>query len=304
MNLEIKIDDEFIKKELNIRSLSFTRSLDLVFSTAADLRRSKGSRFSTFILDNKLVGYNFAEKCGYKTPKVHQAGVPLSQISFLKNTVVKPMYENSSKGVFICHDNGDILYLNQTKKYKNEQEAKKYAAKLVREGVIRKDLWMVEELLTDNEGLAKDIKFYCFYGNVGLILETVRVPGIKRCWYDDDLNYVDTGKYIRNKFKGDRAGIDTLKNMAKTLSLEIPSPFVRIDFLVCNGSIYVGEFTPLPGRYKGFNNEWDVKLGELFVKASIEMAFDISIGKSFQNYISAEKTEKEVLKKINNNVGI
>ncbi|PWD87744.1 ATP-grasp fold amidoligase family protein [Ignatzschineria cameli] len=150
---------------------------------------------------------------------------------------------------------------------------------------------MVEELLVGESSIARDIKCYSFYGEVGLILETKRMPQIERCWYDADLNYVDIGKYSNRLFKGSRDDLLELIKVANKLSSELPSPFVRIDFLYCNGQFYVGEFTPLPGSFWIINQEWDEKLGVLFGQASVRLAHDISLGKIFNNYLATPKTE-------------
>lgn len=299
VKLEINIDDNFVRSNLNIRSLSFSRSLDLLNSRATLIRKAKKQRFPTFILDNKLVGYNFASRCGFKVPKILQAGVSIEEIKFVRNSVIKPMYEHSSKGVFVSYDTDNIVYLNKNIRYSTANDAKNHARKMLADQLVKRDLWMVEELLTEAGDLAKDIKFYCFYGKTGLVLQTERVPAIQRCWYDSDLNYVDVGKYSNSLYKGNRDGIEKLQKIAEELSLQVPSPFVRIDFLVCNDEYYIGEFTPSPSGYRKFSNEWDTNLGEIFMNATIELAYDVATGKTFDNYIKTEKTEAAVVKKMN-----
>lgn len=299
MKLEINIDKEFVQSQLDMRSVSFSKILDHLKEKSIALRKTKSLTLPTFILDSKIIGYAFASECGFLTPKLTYVGKPLEEISFLGNTVTKPLYENSSKGVFIAYSDDNIIYLNSGERFTSSDEAKEYASTLLETRTIRRNRWVVEELLVDKEKIARDIKFYCFYGKVGLILETERESGIKRCWFDSDLNYVDTGKYTNVLFKGSRNNLDELQVLAEKLSLEIPSAFVRIDFLICNNNYYVGELTPIPGNYASFNYEWDKKLGELYIDATIQLSCDLGSGKTFDKYNQAEKSEYRLMKKLN-----
>ncbi|GAA5098810.1 ATP-grasp fold amidoligase family protein [Wohlfahrtiimonas larvae] len=243
-------------------------------------------RLPTAVLDNKLVGYEFASLCGVPTAKIIQLDVSIDELKFSANTVIKPMAENASKGVFISYSSKKIVYLDRAIIHESAPFAKRYAKRLLKAGIVRHDRWMSEELLKDKkDGLARDIKFYCFYGKVGLILDTHREEEIRRCWFDVDLNYIDSGKYNSALFKGKRDTIlKELIKKAEKLSLEIPSPFVRIDFLVCDSEVYLGEFTPVPAGYDLFNELWDKKLGNMYVDAAVRLGSDIGVGKIFQNY--------------------
>lgn len=298
MKIEVNIDEEFIASR-SVRSNSFSESLRIFTSEAREIYKKFKISVPTHHLDNKLMGYEFAKICGMNTPTVLQAGVPLDEIKFTSNSVIKPFSENASKGVFISYAADNIVYLNKGEVHPSEAFAKRYARRLLNGKVVRRDKWMVEELLIDKETIARDIKFYCFYGEVGLILETERQTGIKRCWFDQDLNYVDTGKYGDNLFKGSRESLDELIEKAKELSTEIPAAFVRIDFLICNGKTYVGEFTPLPGGYAEFTSKWDRELGEMYLRAATRLSFDASLGKVFKKYQKLPKTVAEILAKIN-----
>ncbi len=54
-------------------------------------------------------------------------------------------------------------------------------------GAVDRDEWMIEELIYENRREkvpARDVKFYCFYGKVGIILEIVREPEVRHCWWN------------------------------------------------------------------------------------------------------------------------
>lgn len=55
----------------------------------------------------------------------------------------------------------------------------------------------------NNSRLARDLKFYGFYGKVALILEIVRFPERKYCWWTAHGERVRTGKYDKKLFEGE-----------------------------------------------------------------------------------------------------
>ncbi|WP_347452900.1 ATP-grasp fold amidoligase family protein [Acinetobacter thermotolerans] len=187
------------------------------------------------------------------------------------------------------------MYLNKNLTFLNETDAKEYALELVKSGMVQKDKWMVEELI-QGEDIARDVKFYCFYGEIGLILESNRIPSLKRCWYDKDFSKVKTGKYNNNLFEGSGENLEELSKAAQRISLELPVPFIRLDFLQIGNDIYLGEFTPVPGGYAAFNQEWDKKLGEMYQHATVRISNDVAYGKIFDKYASLIKSEAEVIK--------
>lgn len=301
MKLEINIDDNFLIDNMNTRRVSFTKCLDLLKGMSKSLQKEKGFRPPTFVLDNKLVGYDFAKICGVNTPRIYQAGKALKDLIIDEKMVIKPMYENSSKGVYVSYAKDKTIYLNTGEVFANFSDVKSHAQSLINSKYVRFDSWMTEALLGEYTAIARDVKFYCFYGEIGLILETDRNSGIKRCWFDEDLNYVDTGKYNDVLYKASRDRLIELKEIAKKLSLEIPAAFVRIDFMIDKEQIYLGEYTPLPGQYNDFNMKWDAYLGELFINAGIQLAYDIASGKQFEKYKNTPKREKILVDIINSN---
>lgn len=260
---------------------SFTKVLRILWE---DVKNNK-EKYPTFILDSKLIAYEFAHALGLQTPKIYQTDVSVNEIQFIPNSVIKPMYEDSSKGVMILHGDDNFKCLHSGRSFKGISRAYQYAKDLLKIKRVRIDKWMVEELIF-GESLAADIKFYCFYGQIGLILETQRIPSVKRCWYDSNLNVVQTGKYDDNNFIGNQQSIlKKLSDIACRISMEIPAPFVRIDFLQQGENLYLGEFTPIPGGYQYFNRQWDTRLGEMYQRAMTRFTIDVAQGKIFEKYM-------------------
>src|SRR5699024_6795768 len=140
----------------------------------------------------------------------------------------------------------------------------------------------------------RDLKFYCFYGKVGLILEIIRYPEIRHCWWTRDFKRVTTGKYDESLFSGDAVSPEELQ-MIEQLSEEIPAPFVRIDFLQSENGLVFGEFTPKPGNYDDFDLKTDQLLGDYYIEAEARLIKDLLKGKTFPEYeqfVQSLKKEK------------
>lgn len=82
---------------------------------------------------------------------------------------------------------------------------------------------------------------------------------LKRCWYDQNFRLVATGKYENASFAG-KGNFAKVAEVARSISLQIPAPFARLDFLISETDIVFGEITPAPGSHHAFNHEWDSKL--------------------------------------------
>lgn len=64
-------------------------------------------------------------------------------------------------------------------------------------------------------------------------------------------------------------------------------PLLRIDFLVGDDGLYLGEITPNPGRYAGaYSDKLDNTLGTFFNKSWARLLADLIAGKRFDIYQS------------------
>src|SRR5699024_6596286 len=107
---------------------------------------------------------------------------------------------------------------------------------------VETDEWMIEEIIyenRENQTLAKDFKFYCFYGQVGLILEIQREPEIRHCWWNSSMERINVDKYNESLYDGSGVSQDEIK-MVEELSSNIPAPFMRIDFLRSENKLIFG----------------------------------------------------------------
>jgi hypothetical protein len=239
-----------------------------------------------WLLDDKQTAYQFMDHLGVRIPKVSGQTYRLEEIPREGGMVIKPVDGAGSRGVYIVYETNDIIDIKRGKHMTSWQELINSMKNDVFMGWVRHNAWFFEELIMESkqEKLpASDIKFYCFYGQVGLILEITRVPKPKYCWWTVTGERVRTGKYDQDLFKG--SGVSNAEiDLAKEISLKVPAPFIRIDFLRSEDGLIFGEFTPKPGNYDDFDEPTDKWLGDLFLEAQGNLNNDLLDGKEFKDF--------------------
>ena len=234
------------------------------------------------LLDSKSQGQAFARQIGLKVPQTYQHDVPLSAIEFRPGVVIKPISGAGSKGVFSVLAPDDIFSLGNNKQLSSidefEAEARDYAQKQ-KAG----DRWMVEDLILNADGyLPNDLKMLTFYGKAVLVQEATRMP-TRVCYCDREGNKIRTGRYMNIEFEGTGLLPEYIE-LAEEVSLKIPSPFARIDFLKSKDGPVFGEFTPKPGNFQGFDATTDAWLGREFAEARGRLVADLMKGKRFTEF--------------------
>ncbi|MCD8501696.1 MAG: hypothetical protein LRY71_08500 [Bacillaceae bacterium] len=237
-----------------------------------------------WLLDHKVHAYSFIDQFNVTRPWVSDTYYALKNIPQKEGVVIKPLDGAGSRGVYLVFGLHNIQDVKQAKKIEDWDTLVRRMEEDLRTKKVVQDQWIVEELICDENSLpARDIKFYCFYGRVGLILEVVRYPEVKYCWWTPEGKRVQTGKYDDNLFKGWGVSEEE-RNLAASISAEIPTPFIRIDFLKTSKRLVFGEFTPKPGNYDEFDDQTDQQLGDLFLEAESRLFHDLLQGKQFSNY--------------------
>jgi hypothetical protein len=94
---------------------------------------------------------------------------------------------------------------------------------------------------------------------------------------------VETGKYEKPKGEGHGVTQEQIET-AKYISLQIPAPYMRIDFLRGHDGIYFTEFCFAPGGFGQFDAETDRRLGYLYLRAEIRLQNDLPGGKAFKHF--------------------
>lgn len=238
------------------------------------------------LLDDKKLAYDFMNKLNISIPGLYDRTYRFQDVPEQERIVIKPVDGAGGRGVYLVYSNNDIIDIKRAKTIANWKLLRKNMERDIDSGKVSTNEWLVEELILENKQEktpARDIKFYCFYGKVGLILEIVRYPELKYCWWTATGERVATGKYDESLFKGKGVTSEEIA-MASEISAEIPAPFIRIDFLRSEKELVFGEFTPKPGNYDEFDKETDKWLGDYFIEAQGRLEADLINGKQFKNY--------------------
>ncbi|AXF56527.1 ATP-grasp fold amidoligase family protein [Salicibibacter kimchii] len=243
-------------------------------------------------VDDKATAYTFIDELGIRRPWVSEEEFSFTQVPEKEGIVIKPVIGAGSRGVYIIFDMNRIQDVKRSRILSSWDDFKASMQEDLNRGLVSDDQWVAEELLyenNENQTPARDIKFYCFYGKVGLILEIRRFPEVAYCWWTPDGERVRTGKYEGKLFEGDGVSQDQAE-LAAFISSEIPAPFMRIDFLKTEEGLVFGEFAPKPGNYDEFDRHTDCALGNEFLEAQGRLLTDLLKGKTFDHFKTSLKS--------------
>ncbi|WP_027331181.1 ATP-grasp fold amidoligase family protein [Marinimicrobium agarilyticum] len=231
----------------------------------------------------------FAERVGLPIP-ASEYPLKLETLTFDQPCVIKPVHAEGGKCIYAVRTlpSGELHDFFSDRTFSSPQMFFETVRREMAEVGVAKDAWLKEEMIVGSSGSPLDtfdVKMYTFYGKVGLILQVDRWHGREYRFFNADGDVVDTGKYSA---KADVAPVfdHKLIEVAEDVSRKIPWAHVRIDFLVSDTDWRFGEFTLRPGVAASFNQVWDRKLGDLFVKAQARLFEDLILGKDFSDYRS------------------
>ncbi|MGP5144520.1 MULTISPECIES: ATP-grasp fold amidoligase family protein [Halomonadaceae] len=225
-------------------------------------------------LNNKTYAYKFVDRLGVRRPETYQSGVSLEKISLRRKSVLKPEGGSSSHGVFILGaDSGFEVATGQKLNSFNAVLSK--ASEYLRSKHVKNNVWLLEEFVgeVDKEKISApvDLKFYSFFGKVAFVLEVERAEKTRYCSWMPDGSLVDIGIFKpEDTFVGKGFSKNNILEVER-LSSEIKAPFMRIDFIKSEDDFVFGEFTPRPGQFSLFNNEFDIYLGECYMRAEARL---------------------------------
>lgn len=250
------------------------------------LRRS-GAGVPEWRICSKTRASKFAAEFGVQCPRILRDNFSADELTEIDAGVIKPKAVGGSNGVYIkfgkrVYDVKHHVFF----KY-SVRDLKRRMKMLVENRKVDADQWYIEEYIQESEALSflmpHDLKFYCFYGHIETVLEVRRYPELGFCWWDEHGNSISTGKYENLLFPGRGFSTSDLA-VVRALSLGIPAPFVRIDFLSTGKQMVFGEITPSPGDYDKFSEEFDARLGREFIHAAHRLNVDLLKGKKFNEY--------------------
>ena len=244
---------------------------------------------------SKEAGDFFADLLDIKKPKT-TFHVKLKNIQPATNIVIKPCIGRGARGVYMVIDFDNILSLTEGKRLNSWQEMKESIVSELESGVIGKDDFIVQELIYDDpvaKTPPRDLKFHMFYGELGAVFEVSRYPEKKDWWWTAEGQPLETGWYWYAKKETDTSKDSTkLKGLgftkdqleiAKNISLQIPCPYIRIDFLKSGKEICFDEFCTVQGNIGSLNERTDRLFGNMYLKAEMRLTEDMNNGKRFEH---------------------
>ncbi len=247
-----------------------------------------------WILQKKANGYLFADAIGVPRPENSLKSVHLDKIAFKEGTALKPPNASGSAGVYLIHSADHIVDARTGKAIAGLDELRRHMHDDVETRRIPRPYWNIEELMIDSSnemGSSHDWKFYSFYGEIGLVGTMQRYPYPAEVWMTADGEKADIWARPReNEVDWDAREIPaTLLEAAREISLALPVPFLRIDFLSSDRGFVLGEFTARPGVLHLLSRDQDRRLGEAFISAEHRLYEDLRRGKKFTEFDSFAK---------------
>ena len=252
---------------------------------AGVIKRAEASPPRTINVKDR--GRRFAHELGLPVPHVEVAG-DLDSVEIADLCVLKPRQSDGGKCIYapVLKFDGGVEDLFSGQEYRSALDFKDKVRQDFQRLRVRTDEWFKEEAIVGSGGSPRetfDVKFYCFYGKVGIVFQIDRWGGRRFADFDMNGRPVDSGKHPVDPNMQPVFGGDLVKQ-AEEISSKVPWPHVRIDFLVSDVDVRFGEFTLRPGSPGTFSDEWDRRLGRLFVEAQARLYEDLMGGKVFPEY--------------------
>lgn len=304
ITLATKLTSSQLEAVKSLKQFNFYPRLGHVESTFFDVSQSTSYRFQRAaqlgvinhskrlpprVVSVKGNSVRFAKLVGLPTPECEYP-LKLEEIAVERPCVIKPVHSEGGRCIYaLTPGAGGVIHdLFSGGCYSDEESLRSSIRSDTKKAGIQKDAWLREEMIVGSSGSPLDtfdVKVYTFYGEVGLVLQVDRWHGRRYRFFDPSGRMVNTGKYpsepdIPPVFDA------RLIEIAREVSGKIPWAHVRIDFLVSDSDWRFGEFTLRPGGAANFNEEWDRRLGDLFVRAQARLHEDLLLGKEFSEYQS------------------
>lgn len=268
---------------------------DSYFRKIVERRRKKqlGAVPERFLGIGKEQDQLFADVLGVRMPEIHYVG-PLDDIPHMlrTNTLLKPVSGSGSKGAYYLFGSDRIHGIQHSNALTSWDDMRAEIAGQFGHDRLADPIWQVQELIYEEGGRpARDMKFWSFYGRIGLIQEVSRHPIKEYQFFNLDGTLAVAGQDHYPRFKDpadtvtDKGGLsdEKLKHVC-WLSQQIPAPFMRIDFLNAPDELIFLEFSAAPGMSNTVSAEYDELLGRCYEEAEMRLVSDLLDGKTFAGW--------------------
>lgn len=239
-------------------------------------------------LNRKTRAYRFIDELGVRRPKTTSKPQRFAALSPAAPSVVKAVSGTGGRGTYLVLSDQEIRHVADGKSFASWGELSEHA-KLLMNGNERpvRDRWLHEEMILEDSARrvpARDSKFFCFYGEVLFSLDVIRGKAGSQYAFSlpDGTDFVP-GHWDYKYFDSPGPTAEQLE-LVRSISAEIPYPFMRIDMLLGEDELVFGEFTPRPGQFHRFSREWDRRMGEAWLRARTRVQDDLLAGKRFEAF--------------------
>lgn len=152
----------------------------------------------------------------------------------------------------------------------------------LQEGGRARPPWFAEAFLGDPaQGLPHDVKIYTFYGVVGHVLvrsvgQHGRSTSTRFSYYDEHGTLLPgLSPLAAQEPVPPPPDLEALCEIARTMSMAVSLPFVRVDLYSTPTGPVLGELTLAPGGKQLYRREHDRKLGKLWESAATRLEVDL-----------------------------
>lgn len=266
---------------------------NITYSELLDLRNNKKEKHLPWEFVPKAGCRRFCNFIGVDTVKILREFPNMHAIDLMglpEKFVLKPMDGHSDAGVMILSNIGGGLYHESFRNVTvSLNDIINIQLQDLRKWKLNENMpYVVEEYIPDIYGdiIPHDFKFFIFQGEVGIIMEVNRNKSDKQkhYFYEPDFSPIRAGRIIGltdtfkviAKPKPDFS--DKLLNLAKRVSIALPTPFVRVDLYYDGNKAKVGEITLTP--HYGFPYKWtkaqDIFMGRMWIDSIHRMNKNIN----------------------------
>ncbi|MCT1605919.1 hypothetical protein M3B43_01010 [Nesterenkonia massiliensis] len=253
----------------------------------------KGPQEPVWRVDDKRRAYEYVDSLGVRRPWIRSESLTLAAVTPEDAPfVLKPATGDASTGVFLVFNENQIFSVKDGNELTSWPELLDFANRLLLQGKVARDSWIIEELVTEHVSgekvPASNLKFYSFYGEIMRVDEIRRFPKRSTDFFNSDGTRMEKIPF-RTPQDERHAGLGFKPSdleTVKELSLNIPAAFVRIDMLRSDEGLVFGEFTPAPGTAAHLTSDWDIRMGRAHLSAQLRLQQDLLSGKDFGKFWS------------------
>lgn len=278
-------------RRIERQDLKVTRGLSFrSFMVQESESRRLGMRSTSWMLDQKISAYEFIDTLGVRRPLADLNVYKFRRLPRHFPSVVKPVRGTGSRGCYLVYSESEIVHVRDGAQFNSWTDMATHAKQLMGRGAAQAlpDRWFIEELILEDKASrtpAPDLKYFTFYGQVVMVLEVRREMGRSRYSFMlPDNTPIRPGTWDYEYYEGTGTNLEHLQ-LVEEISREIPHPFSRIDMLKGEMGLVFGEFTPRPGQFQNFSDDWDRTLGEAWVRAQSRLQNDLLNGKRFDAFM-------------------